>query len=94
MFPTSHVRSTTTQVLATAALTKVEHILPEKPRAIGGAKATILATCAHNSPSVASVSTMVPEEHPSMTTALKHLKPHKTPPSMDMPSGSSTSPAV
>jgi len=37
---------------------------------------------------------MVPEQHTSMTTTLKHLKANKTPPSMQMLPGLSIAPTV
>jgi hypothetical protein len=37
---------------------------------------------------------MIPEQHPSMATTLKHLEPHKMPPSANTPSGDSTAPTV
>ena len=95
MFPASKVGSATVQVLTTTPLAKVEGILHEKASAIcdfmGGMASP---TCSHNKPSVASIWTMVPEEHPSMTTTLKHFKSHQTPSSTHMRSGCSTAPAV
>jgi hypothetical protein len=76
-------------------LTKIEGILPEEASAIGGAigdVASATGTC--NSPTVASVGAMVPEQHPSMATTLKHLEPYKMPPSANTSSGNSTAPTV
>jgi hypothetical protein len=39
----------------------------------------------HNKPFISSIRTMVPEEHPSMTTPLKHLEAHKTPSGTHVP---------
>jgi len=50
--------------------------------------------CAHNSPSVSSIGTMVPEQHTGMASALKHLKSHKAPPSTNVLFGLSIPPAV
>jgi hypothetical protein len=76
MFPPSHLRSATIQILAVATLTKVEDILPKQAMAVGD---RIIgrytpATCTHNIPSIGSVGTTVPEEHASMTTMLKHFE--------------------
>jgi len=97
MFPALQVGSATIQVLAPAALTEVECILPEETMAISDLVARApgaTPTCTHNNPSVSSVRTMVPEPHASMTTSLKHLKPHKTPPSTKLSPGRSAAPAV
>jgi len=78
--PTSHVRFAAIQVLAATFLTKVEGILPEETLAVSGTMSTLShATGAHNSPPVSSISTLVPEKHPSMTATLKELKSHKMP---------------
>ena len=88
------------EVLAAPSLTKVVDVLPEKASTISGGSATLatlattFATGTHNNPSVSSVRAMIPEEHPSMTTTLKELKSHKTPPATNIPSGHSTAPAV
>jgi hypothetical protein len=72
--PASHVRSAAIQVLTPTPLTKVENILAEETSAISGAMECLsLATRAYNSPSVSSIWTMVPEEHPSMTSTFEHL---------------------
>ena len=82
MPPTSHVRLARVQVFAPTTLTKVEGVLPEETVAISDCVLYVaFATCAHNSPTVCSIGTSVPEQHPCMTTALKHLQTHKTPPS-------------
>ena len=84
------------EVLEASSLTKVVDVLPEKSRTISGGSSThsTSATGTHNDPSVASIGTMVPEQHPCMTTTLEHLKPHKTPAATNMPSGRSTAPTV
>jgi len=51
-------------------------------------------TCTHNSPSVSCVGTFVPEQHTSMSTALEHFQPHKTPPAAEALVGFSVAPAV
>jgi len=80
VFPAGHIRSSTLEVLATAALTEVKSVFPEEPMAIGNRIVFhTSATGPNDSPSVASVRTSVPEQHPSMTTLFKHLEPHKTP---------------
>jgi len=93
--PASHVRSATIQVLAAAALTKVEGILHEEASAVSGAMSGLpSATCTSNHPSISSVGAVVPKEHPSIAAALKHLKSHNKPRSTNVPFGCSTSPAV
>jgi len=79
-----------------ASLSKVECIFHEQTMAISDlvARAVASAFCLHNKPTVASIRTMVPEEHTSMTTTLEHFKSHETPSTMNMPSGRSTAPAV
>jgi hypothetical protein len=96
MFPASKIRSAAVQVLTTASLAKVEGIFHEETMAISNriAGAVASATSTHNSPSVASIRTMVPEEHTSMTTTLKHLKSHEPPPSTHMRSGLSIAPSM
>ena len=85
MFPSGHVRPAFVQVLTAAPLAKVKGILPEETMAISDGIFGLTAPfCTHHSPSVSSVRTMVPEKHPSMTTLLKHLNPHKGPPSAKM----------
>jgi hypothetical protein len=83
------------QVLAPTTLTEVEDILPEEAVAIcDGIAGLTSATCTHNNPSVASVSTSVPEKHPSVTTALKHLELHMMPPSALMLGGLTIAPTM
>jgi hypothetical protein len=94
MLPTSHVWSATIQVLATATLAKVKHVLPEKTSAISWAEPSTSAARTHNSPSISSIGTMVPEEHSSMPALFKHFKSHQMPPSAHVPSGHSTAPSV
>jgi hypothetical protein len=94
MFPTGHVWVTTIQVLAPATLTKIEDILSEEAMTVSDGKARPSAPCLHNSPSVASVGTSVPEKYPSMPTTLEHLKPHKTPPATKMLVGFPIAPSM
>jgi hypothetical protein len=61
MLPSGHVRPTIVQVLAPATLAKVEDILSEKTMTISCARGRTPATCTHNSPSITSVGSMVPE---------------------------------
>ena len=61
------------EVLAAPSLTKVVDVLPEKASTISGLRATLLAATAfatgtHNSPSVSSVGSMIPEEHLTYST--------------------------
>jgi hypothetical protein len=93
VFPTSHVRTATVQVLATSTLTKVEDIFSEETMTIRDAM-RLSATCARNNPPVSSVRAMVPEKHTGMTTTLKHLNSHKMPPCTNMPSGVASAPSV
>jgi hypothetical protein len=93
--PAGHVWFAAIEVLAPATLTEVESILHEETMAISGTMTTLShATRTYNSPSFPSVWTMVPEEHPSMTTTLEHLQPHKTPSSTNMPSSLPIAPTV
>jgi len=96
VFPASKIWSATVQVLATATLAKIEGILHEEAMAISDLIIGFLlpATSPHNSPSVASIGTMIPEENPSMTTTLEHLKSHKPPASTHMRPGLSITPAM
>ena len=52
------------------------------------------ATCTRNNPSVPSVRTMVPEEHPSMAAMFEHLEPHKMPTSTNVLSDLPIAPTV
>jgi hypothetical protein len=75
MSPSSHVGFVDVEILATAALAKVEGILPEETSAISGTSGDMASsTRPHNSPSVASIVPSVPEQHPCVSTALKHFK--------------------
>jgi hypothetical protein len=96
VFPASKIRSATVEVLTATSLAEVEGIFHEETIAISNriAGAVASATSPHNSPSVASVRTMVPEEHTSMTTFFKHLKSHEPPPSTHVRSGLSIAPAM
>jgi hypothetical protein len=95
MLPAGHIRLATVQVLATSTLTKVESILPEETMAIcDRIRSVASATGSDNNPSVSSVGPVIPEEHPSMTTTLEELQSHKTPPTTNILSGHSTTPAV
>ena len=96
MFPALHVGSATVQVLAPAALTEVECILPEETMAISDlvARAPGAMICTHKTPSVSGIGTLVPELDACMATTLKHFKSDKTPWSTKMPVGLSIAPAV
>ena len=96
MFPALQVGSATVQVLAPAALTEVECILPEETMAISDLMARAPGTmiCTHNTPSVSGIGTPVPETDACMASALKHFKSDKTPSSTKMPVGLSIAPAV
>jgi hypothetical protein len=93
VLPASHIRSATLEILASATLTKVESVLPEETMAIRDRIATFTA-CARNSPSVASIGTMVPEQHPSVAATLKHLKPDNMPPTTNIPFDLTIAPAM
>jgi hypothetical protein len=93
--PTTHVWSATVQICATTALTKIENLFPEDTGPImQSGIAGSFARGTHNRPSVSSVWAFVPEEHPSMATALKHLKFHKMPPGALMLRSITTAPAM
>jgi hypothetical protein len=93
--PAFHVGFVIDQVLAPSSLTEVEDILPEETTAIENAMASVVsATGFHNSPSVGSIRPFVPEQHPSVTTAFKHLKSHKAPSSAKMLGGLAIAPTV
>jgi hypothetical protein len=90
-----HVWSASTQVLAPTSLPEIVDLLLESS-ATRAARATCCAssTRAHDDPSVSSIRTVVPEQHASMTTALKELKPHKAPSGTNIPSRNSLPPAM
>jgi hypothetical protein len=95
MFPPSHLRSATVQVLKMTTLPKIEGILHEQAIAVGGAiRGDTPATCQHWHPSVPAVRAMVSEKYSSMTTALKKLHSSKTPSSMNTLSGDATTPTM
>ena len=95
MAPSSHVWSASVQIRAPTTLTKVVDVFPKQASPISCTMISApSASCTDNNPSVSSVVAMVPEEHPSMTTTLKHLKSHQMPSSTNMPSGRSTAPSV
>jgi hypothetical protein len=94
VLPTSHIRSTIVQVLAPPALTKVKHVLPEETMAVSDTSSMLLAFCTRDNPSVSSIGTMVPEEHPGMTTTLKHLISHKMPACTNVPSDMTSTPSM
>jgi hypothetical protein len=95
MAPTSHLRSASVQILASTPLPKVESVFHEEAMAISCAVAFLAHTTrTGNNPSVSSVRTMVPEEHPRMTTTLKHFQSHNTPSSTHMPSGCAATPSM
>jgi hypothetical protein len=93
LFPTSHVRTATIQVRAPAPLTEVEGILAEDSMTINDATRPV-ASCTRNHPSVSSVATSVPQEHPSMTTTFKHFKPDEMPSTAKMPVGLPITPSM
>jgi len=94
VFPAGHVWPAAFQVLATAALAKIEGVLPEETMAISGFVVIFLSTCTRDNPPVSSIGAMVPEEHPSMTTTLKHFKSHKMPPCANVPFDVASTPSV
>jgi len=76
-------------------LLKVEGVLHEETLPISGTMTTMSpATGTHNSPSISSIGSMVPEEHPSVTTTLKHFKFHKVPSGTLMLGGLPIAPAM
>jgi hypothetical protein len=78
--PTSHLWSTAIEVLTPTTLTKIEGVFHEQAMAIYGAMAcTSSASCAHDAPSISSVAPPKSEQHASVTTVLKHLKPCQMP---------------
>ena len=80
---------------APTPLPKPKGIFHEEAMAISCAVTSLAHTTrTGNNPSVSSVGTMVPEEHPRMTTTLKHFESHKTPSSTHMPSGCSATPSM
>ena len=95
MFPASKIRSATVQVLTTTSLAKVESIFHEEAMTIcDGIIADATAASTHNSPSVPSIGTVIPEKHPSMTSTLEHLESHKTPPGTDVWPGLAIAPTM
>jgi len=98
VFPPSLVWPAILQIRALAFLRRIENILPEEALAVGGyiafANSVFMATGTHNDPTVSCVRAMVPEEHPSMTTTLKHLKSHQMPSSAHAPSGHTIAPSM
>jgi hypothetical protein len=98
VFPASLLWPAILQIRAPAALRRVEDILPEEAMAIGGyialANSVFMTTGTHNNPTVSCVRPVVPKEHPSMTTTLKHLKSHQMPPSAYAPSGHTIAPTM
>jgi hypothetical protein len=61
MLPSGHIWPTIVQIRAPATLAKVEDILSEKTMTISCARGRTPATCTHNSPSITSIGSMVPE---------------------------------
>jgi len=92
--PTIHVGFATIQVLTATALSEVKGLLPEGTTAIRAIATLFHTTRLHNSPSVPGVQTSVPEEHPSMTALLKHLKSHKMPTRLEFPGGFAIAPTM
>jgi hypothetical protein len=83
----SHVRPATVKVLTAATLPKVEHLLSEDLARASSARTD-------NLPSVARIWTLVPEQHPSMASTLKHFKPHSVSPRAKMLDGLTIAPTV
>jgi hypothetical protein len=92
--PSGHVGPAPIQVLATTTLTEVVGVLPEETMAISGAMVSTSAACPDNSPPVSSIRTMVPEEHPCVTTTFEHLEPHHIPASAHIRPGLSIAPTM
>jgi hypothetical protein len=93
--PTSHVWFVINQVRALSALPKVEDILPEETSAVESAMTLVaFAACFHDSPSIGGIRAFVSEQHPSVTTTLKHLKSHNTPSSAKVLGGLAITPTV
>jgi hypothetical protein len=63
------------EILAMATLTKVEGTFLEDTMTIlrAGNTRWPYAACAHNTPTVSGVGAPVPEQHPCMSTMLKHF---------------------
>jgi hypothetical protein len=94
MFPPSHVRASTVQVLKVASLAKVENVLHVKTVAISDAVCgDSPARCTHREPSVCSIRSPVSEEDTSRASMFKMFKPHPAP-SMKVPGGFPVSPTV
>jgi hypothetical protein len=81
-----HVRSAPIQVLASTTLPKIVDLLFETRRAT--------RFRAHHSPTISSIGTSVPEQHPSMTSTFKHLKSQSMCPSAKMLGGFSITPTM
>jgi len=94
--PATHVWSASVQVVAASALTKIEDLLSEDTMTIRRVTSlsSPLASRTHNSPSVASIWTVVPEHHTSMTTMLEHLNLHEMPPAANIPPHLPIAPAM
>jgi hypothetical protein len=76
-------------------LAKVERVLHEQTMAIDSPISwSSVAARSHNMPPISSVPSSVPEKHTSMTTTLKHLKPHKSPWGANMLGNLSVAPSV
>jgi hypothetical protein len=95
MFPTSHVRSATIEVLATTALPKVEDILSKQTMPISDRSGTDPpATCAQGLPPASSVYANIAEKHTGSATMFKMFKPTKMPSSTLMPMSLPIAPTV
>ena len=95
MSPSCHVRPATIQVLAMASLTEVESVLPEETSAVCDLMCGVAsATCTHHHPTVASIVSPVPEQHPCMAAVLKHLQPDKMPSTTQVLVGFTITPAM
>jgi hypothetical protein len=95
MSPSCHVWLATIQVLAIASLTEVESVLPEESSAVCDLMCGVAsATRAHDHPTVASIVTPVPEQHPCVAAVLKHLQPDKMPSTTQVLVGFTITPAM
>ena len=96
MFPALHVGSATVQVLAPAALTGVECVLPEETMAIANPVVRFPGAmiCTHKTPSDSCIGTPVPEMDACMPSALEHFKSNKTASTSKISVSLSIAPAV
>ena len=76
---TEGVGAATFQVLASASLSKVKNFLSETCAFVEAR-----AVCTNNPPTVPSISTLEPQQHPGVATTFEHLKPDSMCPSTKM----------